>query len=106
MDKLTYQFSSPWFCSLNLPTRIPALLQESSSRSSFRFFLAFTFSPFLVLAMTVLVPGRKSEAEVERVGMGKTSTKVAVIAVATTLLCWELVSCYGMGLGVANNFRG
>lgn len=56
--------------------------------------------------MTVLVPGRKSEAEVERVGMGKTSTKVAVIAVATTLLCWELVSCYGMGLGVANNFRG
>lgn len=69
------------------------------------FFLAFTFSPFLVLAMTVLVPGRKSDAEVESVGIGKTRTKVAVITIATTLLCWELVSCRGMDLGVANNFR-
>lgn len=63
------------------------------------FFVAFTFSPFLVLAITMLLP-----AEVE--GTGKTSTKVAVIVVATTLLCWELVSCRGMGLGVANIFRG
>lgn len=53
------------------------------------FFLAFTFSPFLVLALTLLLP-----AEVE--GKGKTSTKVAVIVAATTLLCWELVSCRGM----------
>ncbi|KFZ10574.1 hypothetical protein V501_05122 [Pseudogymnoascus sp. VKM F-4519 (FW-2642)] len=47
------------------------------------FFVAFTFSPFLVLAITMLLP-----AEVE--GTGKTSTKVAVIVAATTLLCWEL----------------
>ncbi|KFY90487.1 hypothetical protein V498_05922 [Pseudogymnoascus sp. VKM F-4517 (FW-2822)] len=54
------------------------------------FFLVFTFSPFIVLAVTLLLPGRKSEAEVARMGKGKTSTKVAVIAIATTLLCWEL----------------
>ncbi|OBT85295.1 hypothetical protein VE02_07826 [Pseudogymnoascus sp. 03VT05] len=47
------------------------------------FFLAFTFSPFFVLAITLLIPG-----EVE--GRGKTGTKVAVIVAATTLLCWEL----------------
>lgn len=70
------------------------------------FFLAFTFSPFIVLAVTLLLPGRKSEAEVARMGKGKTSTKVAVIAIATTLLCWELVSCSGMCLGVANIVRG
>lgn len=63
------------------------------------FFLVFTFSPFIVLAVTLLLPGRRSEAEVARMGKGETSTKVAVIAAATTLLCWELVSCCGMGFG-------
>jgi hypothetical protein len=60
------------------------------------FFLVFTFSPFLALAVTLLFPGRKSEAEVfalqQRLGTGNTATKAAVIVIATTLLCWELVS--------------
>ena len=59
-------------------------------------FVTFTFSPFIGLLLTLLVPGRKSEAEVralqQRLGTGRTATKVGVIAVATSLLLWELVS--------------
>ena len=59
-------------------------------------FVAFTFSPFIGLLLTLLVPGRKSEAEVralqQRLGTGRTAKKVGVIAVATSLLLWELVS--------------
>jgi hypothetical protein len=59
-------------------------------------FVAFTFSPFFVLLVTLLIPGRKSEAEVralqQRLGTGPTVKKVSVIAVTTSLLVWELVS--------------
>jgi hypothetical protein len=59
-------------------------------------FVAFTFSPFLVLLVTLLIPRRKSENDVralqDRLGTGHTPKKVAVIVVATSLLLWELVS--------------
>jgi len=68
-------------------------------------FIGFTFSPFLVLLVTLLVPGRKSEAEVRepqhRLGTGSTAKKVAVIAVATSLLLWELVSPFLRARGCA-----
>jgi hypothetical protein len=65
-------------------------------KTALALFIAFTFSPFLVLLITLLAPGRKSEAEVQelqrRLGTGPTPKKVGVIAVATSLLLWELVS--------------
>lgn len=65
-------------------------------KTALALFVAFTFSPFLVLLITLLAPGRRSEAEVkeqqERLGTGPTAKKVGVIAVATSLLLWELVS--------------
>lgn len=65
-------------------------------KTALALFIAFTFSPFLVLLITLLAPGRRSEAEVkeqqERLGTGPTAKKVGVIAVATSLLLWELVS--------------
>ena len=68
-------------------------------------FIGFTFSPFLVLLITLLAPGRKSEAEVkelqQRLGTGPTVKKVAVITVATSLLLWELVSPFLRAHGYA-----
>lgn len=65
-------------------------------KTALALFIGFTFSPFLVLLVTLLAPGRRSEAEVkeqqERLGTGPTAKKVGVIAIATSLLLWELVS--------------
>jgi hypothetical protein len=65
-------------------------------KTALALFVAFTFSPFLVLLVTLLIPGRKSEEDVralqDRLGTGHTPKKVAVIIVATSLLLWELVS--------------
>jgi hypothetical protein len=73
-------------------------------KTALALFVAFTFSPFLVLLVTLLTPGRKSEAEVrarqQRLGTGPTAKKVGVIAVATSLLLWELVSPALLGTAV------
>jgi len=65
-------------------------------KTALALFVAFTFSPFFVLLVTLLIPGRKSENDVralqDRLGTGHTPKKVAVIVVATSLLLWELVS--------------
>ena len=61
-------------------------------------FIGLTFSPFLVLLVTLPAPGCKSEAEVRelqhRLGTGSTAKKVAVIAVVTSCYLISLIRCY------------
>ncbi|EJT99784.1 hypothetical protein DACRYDRAFT_54959 [Dacryopinax primogenitus] len=92
-------------CFLPMMITVVVLQSQNPSPSTMRadniilkvalaYFVAFTFSPFVVFFWIYIVPPHRTKEEVyelqRRFGTGKTTKKMAVIALATALLVTEL----------------